>query len=720
MRLTLVVACLCWFMNALWCQTDTTWQLTMPQIEIATQKEGLLRGIPGSVCMIKRAELAKVAPISANEVLRRVPGLHVVDEEGAGMRVNVGIRGLNPDRSRNVLVLEDGIPVALNPYGEPEMYYSPVIDRMSGVEVLKGSGQILFGPQTTGGVINYITANPPDEPEGRIKMVVGQQGYVSALASYGATIDRVGVQTTLLHKRTDQLGYVSFRLNDFATKLRFSLNKRANVGIKLGFYDETSDATYIGLTQSMYEAGDQDFVRMAPDDFLAVRRYSASVTHQYRPSARFKISTTAYGYTTTRNWQRQDFSSSATASNRTGVVWGNPALAGSAVYMQNQNAHRNRQFEVAGVEPRVQYDYALAGRNATLEGGIRYLYERAFEQRLNGTKANALSGALVEDEVRTGHAFSAFAQQKWQLAQRFALTGGLRMEVYDYERHLLRNTFTVNGRTAVMDTSIRASNTVHAFIPGIGFNYNLYENATLFGGLHKGFAPPRVKDAISTQGAVYQLEPENSWNAELGLRGQHAEWLRYEFTAFYLDFSNQIIPVSLSSGGAGVGLVNGGRTLHRGIEVGYVWELGKMLGWEHWQWTWQANATWLSATFNETRLVENINIDGNRTPYAPDYTVNASLHAEWKQRIGMQLTGAFVGAQFGDEVNTLTPAANGRTGKLPNYHVWDANAYFKTKRCHFNLSIKNLTNERYIASRRPQGIRVGLPRFVSAGVEWRF
>lgn len=126
----------------------------MPQFAIIADKDRIFSKVPGSVAFIDQETIKNLKPISGNEILRRVPGLHVVDEEGLGMRVNIGIRGLYPDRSRSVLMLEDGVPVALAPYGEPEMYYTPAIDRMAGVEILKGSGQILYGPQTIGGVVN--------------------------------------------------------------------------------------------------------------------------------------------------------------------------------------------------------------------------------------------------------------------------------------------------------------------------------------------------------------------------------------------------------------------------------------------------------------------------------------------------------------------------------------------------------------------------------------
>ena len=158
--------------------------LEFPQISVIGIGRASLQRIPGSGTLISSARLLNTKPLSGNEILRQVPGVHVQEEEGLGLRANISIRGLNPDRSRTVLMLEDGVPVALAPYGEPEMYYTPPIDRMSGIEIVKGSGSILFGPQTVGGVINYITVNPRLAPEGRLIFRGGQNGLFVAQGQF--------------------------------------------------------------------------------------------------------------------------------------------------------------------------------------------------------------------------------------------------------------------------------------------------------------------------------------------------------------------------------------------------------------------------------------------------------------------------------------------------------------------------------------------------------
>ncbi len=177
----------------------------LDQVLVSGSRIGLLRYLPGSASIVTQADLRASIPLSGNEVLRNIAGLHVVEEEGAGLRANIGIRGIDPDKSRNVLILEDGIPVALAPYGEPEMYFTPSIDRMSGIEVLKGNGSILFGPQTIGGVINFLTADPPADFQGMASIQAGEEGFYNARFSVGNTIDNFGFKVDFQRKQAEIL-----------------------------------------------------------------------------------------------------------------------------------------------------------------------------------------------------------------------------------------------------------------------------------------------------------------------------------------------------------------------------------------------------------------------------------------------------------------------------------------------------------------------------------
>jgi Fe(3+) dicitrate transport protein len=149
--------------------------------------------IPGSVEIIDKETLENSRVFTSSEALRKVSGVNVRDEEGFGLRPNIGIRGLNPTRSTKVLLLEDGIPLTYAPYGDNASYYHPPIDRFESVEVLKGSGQILYGPQTIGGVVNFITRTPPEKSSGSLTLTGGSRDYLNGHLTYGGTFNGTGL-----------------------------------------------------------------------------------------------------------------------------------------------------------------------------------------------------------------------------------------------------------------------------------------------------------------------------------------------------------------------------------------------------------------------------------------------------------------------------------------------------------------------------------------------
>ena len=136
-----------------------------------------LNEIPGSVERIDNRTLENARVFNFSEALRKFSGVNVRDEEGFGLRPNIGIRGTNPTRSTKVLLLEDGLPLSYAPYGDNASYYHPPVERYESIEVLKGSGQIAYGPQTIAGVINYLTPNPPDKPTFNFKLEGGNRSF---------------------------------------------------------------------------------------------------------------------------------------------------------------------------------------------------------------------------------------------------------------------------------------------------------------------------------------------------------------------------------------------------------------------------------------------------------------------------------------------------------------------------------------------------------------
>jgi Fe(3+) dicitrate transport protein len=679
--------------------TDTlpSARYSIPELTVIGDLRHSLHRIPGSASVISRLEIRDMVRLSANEVLRTVPGVHVVEEEGMGMRANIGIRGLDPGRSRTVLILEDGVPVALAPYGEPEMYYTPPVDRMERIEVVKGSGSILFGPQTIGGVINYVTPQPPATPEASIELRGGTGGMGHLDARAGGWWGRAGAHVGVLHKRASDIRGLFYDITDVTGKAALGLTDRSDLTLKLSAYDERSNSTYVGLTEAMYRAN-PDHANLAQDDRLDVRRLGATLTHEHRLSPTLALQTTAYGTRTVRDWNRQDFT-----------------MQNGEFVFRDSFGSRNRAFEFAGVEPRLRWDHRVLGVPGALDAGLRVHRERTDEQRVNRATADA-EGVLREDEIRTGLALSAFAQNRIRVAPRVEVTPGLRLERFSHERHVkMRAGTEVDDRTGA---------DIFEVIPGIGLAWQTGEDASVFAGAHRGFAPPRTKDAMvytsSGELVALELDAERSWNYEVGMRGGVAPGVYLESTLFLLEFSNQIIPSAQWAGSTSdAAVANQGETRHAGIETALSLNVGAWFG-APGRVRAAASHTFVRARFTGDRQgeMQQLVVNGNRLPYAPEHTLSGSLSVQPTRGWTTRLEASYVTAQFADNFETVEVSADGRVGMIPAYQVWNLSSQWSVPGTGVSVlgAAKNLFDAQYVASRRPQGIKPGMPRQLVVGV----
>jgi Fe(3+) dicitrate transport protein len=671
--------------------------------------------IPGSVDVLEREMLELSRVFTSSEALRKVSGVNVRDEEGFGLRPNIGIRGLNPTRSTKVLLLEDGIPLTYAPYGDNASYYHPPIDRFESVEVLKGSGQILYGPQTIGGVVNYITRTPPERTSGSLTLMGGNRDYFNGHADFGGTFGNTGLLFDLTRKQGEGArAQHRTGLSDFNFKSVTTLGSRQALTGKFNFYRERSQVSYSGLTEAEY-AADPRANPFFNDRFYG-DRFGASATHAVVFNANATLATTVYGSYFRRHWWRQS-SNSAQRPNRLGVDPDCRSFADLNTTCGNEG--RLRTYYFFGVEPHLNVRHKLFGVRSETDFGVRAHYETQDRLQKNGDLPNSRDGVLAEDNERRNQAYSGFVQNRF-LFEKFTVTPGVRVEHIEFRRtnRLANGGLGVSGRTALTQV-----------IPGLGVSYQPAARLTVFAGVHRGFAPPRTEDIINNAtGGSIELDPELSWNYELGFRTAPRRGLRFEATLFRMNYENQIVPASLA-GGVGSALTNGGSTLHQGAEFTGRVDSGTLLGNRHnfylrVAYTFLPTAKFTGARFSNIAGFTNVRITGNRLPYAPENLVNANFGYSHPSGIDALVEGVYVGRQFGDDLNLLAPPPGRRDGQLglvPGYAVWNATVNYNVEqlRSTFFVTAKNLFDRTYIVD-RARGILPSSPRLVQAGLKFRF
>ncbi|MBS1806590.1 MAG: TonB-dependent receptor [Acidobacteria bacterium] len=683
--------------------------------EIAATPEELQR-IPGSVEVLDRQTLDIARPFTFNEALRKFTGVYVRDEEGLGLRPSISIRGLDPNRSAKVLLLEDGVPLGHAPYGDTDAYYHPPIERYSGIEILKGSGQIANGPNTLGGLLNYITPTPPtDGVHGSLTLIGGSRhyfnGYGSIGTSFGEGAGRTGVLFDYLYKRGEGARENMFsKLNDVLVKSVTSLNRDATqtLSFKGNYYGEDSNITYSGLTEAEFAANP----RFNPfrNDFFYGDRWGASMLYTNAINSRAVFTTAVYGAHFKRDWWRQSSNSDQRPNRR-----GNNGCNGLAeLNTLCGNEGRLRGYDTFGIDPRLK----LSSRAGETDLGFRWHREEQNRVQLNNDRLgpNGRGGMASEDNGRKNSAVSGYLQHRF-LFRKLALTPGVRIEHVNIERTNRLVTPNVTGKTNVTQV-----------IPGFGVSLSPTDNVTIFAGVHRGFAPPRPADIISGTGGVVELEPELSWNYEAGLRSLPMKGLRLDAAFFRLDYQNQIVPANLS-GGVGATLTSAGETLHQGVEFAGRVDFGTLVDSPHnfyvrTAYTWIPVAEYRGTRFSNVSGFATTRITGKRLIYAPEQLLNLNFGYSHPKGLDALLEYVYVGQQFGDDLNTVASSANGQRGLLPAYGLWNATVNYRIGGFErfaptVFLTTKNLGDETYIADRR-RGIMPGMPRLVQAGVKFRF
>ena len=663
------------------------------------------RRIPGSLHVLDVQGIENRRVTTAAEVLRGAPGVYVREEEGFGIRPNIGVRGLNPTRSSRVLLLEDGIPLAFAPYGDNAAYYHPPIERFDRVELLKGAGQIAYGPMTVGGVINYVTPAPPGHSSGAITLTAGSRDYLNAHGGWGTTIGRTGVQVDFMRKQGDGArANISSELHDVTAKVVTRMTRRQVLTLRASYFGEDSNATYSGLREDEY----RENPRQNPfrNDFFYAERGGFSATHTYTMSTSVAATTNIYGSTFRRHWWRQSSNSGQRPNDASDPQCGSMANLETTC----GNEGRLRHYDVWGVEPRLRITRRAGAVSAETDLGVRAHFETQDRRQANGATPTARTGDLVENNERLSQAYSGFVQSRLA-AGSLSVTPGIRVERIEYER--TNRLLGVSGRTDLTEV-----------IPGIGAAYQAGSHFTFFTGAHRGFTPPRTEDIISnTTGGSIDLAPERSWNYEAGLRSTPRRGLSLEATFFRMDYENQIVPASLA-GGVGATLTNGGETLHQGVELSARLDRAPLRGARgfgsfHAAYTWLPTAEFRGTRYSSVAGAGTTSITGNRLPYAPEHLLTAGAGYTHGSGVDVNAEAVLIGNQFGDDLNTIAPSPDGQRGLLPRFVLWNAAVNVPVQSFTVFATVKNLFDRTEIVD-RSRGILPTAPRTMIVGVKVNF
>lgn len=629
-----------------------------------------VKNFAGARTVLKKDDIDATGAADIGDVMRRIPGVQSTDNSGtagSSISLNIGVRGLTGRYSPRSTVLLDGIPLAVAPYGQPQLSFAPVsLNNIESIDVVRGGGAVRYGPQNVGGIINFRSRSVPDAPgvvtDASLRYNEysggGQNRQYSAFA--GAQMEN-GFGVALLYSGMDGTDWrvaSDEKVNDVALKFRYQINPHSEVYGKLSYF-EVNSRTPGGLTVKEYNAN--PFQNTRPTDFWSGNRNGMDVGYLNTLSATQEVEIKAYYNESFRQ-------SSLINAARTQLTW------------------QPRNYEVLGIEPRATQRFAAAGMTHDVTVGYRYLRERGDDNNYIQTVSTGANGAtstfLNSTDAHAAYVDDRIAVGAWRI------TPGLRYEHIKSERNDLtaRSVFATDNNKA---------------LPSLNVAYLMSRALTVFANYTTSFGPVQ-NTQLNSQTSANPLIPELARTAELGARWKTST-LSAEVTAFRLKFDNQILQVP---GTTPAVFRNIGATKHDGIETAVDYgfdEAGALAGLN------------VYANYTYTKAVQDSGTTAGLD--VPFYSRNTDTVGA-RYRVGAwtaNLSSTHQSKQYSDTANTVAEAANASVGQIPGFRLWNAQLGWKLPgKPGYELmaGINNIADKRYYTRNVDgnAGRMVGAPR----------
>lgn len=716
---------------------------TLDVITVVGQAEDIPR-IAGSAARVTQEAIRTQDYTNPGRVLQQIPGVYIREEDGFGNFPNISIRGADPGRSSKVTIMEDGIPMAPAPYSAPAAYYSPRIGRMSGVEVLKGSSQVRYGPHTTGGVVNYLSTpfveldgDGTNADEFYLKSSFGSFNTWKNHSYWGQSLQLdsglLGYVLEFNHEHSDGFrsiqgdgGNTGYTVWEPMLKVFFEPETilRQRFEFRIGYTDFRGLETYVGQS-------DRDFAKDPYRRYAATRydvmnseQFRTSLSHVIELSDSVRIESAAYFNSFNRAWYKlHDVNAGGgNVDPATAIGAGSGAEydliigRGAGTWRVRNN---NREYETLGIQTRVDWDFATGPLEHSLSLGARLHYDEEVrfqnDDRYTFNAAGQLTGVVrgapgSQDNRRNSTtALALFLEDEIKFG-RLTLKPGVRYE------HLWQEFENYNA-----DTS--GDGTLSTWAPGIGAIFQVTEDISLFGSYYRGISTPGASANI-----LERQKNEYSDSFELGVR-YYTPKLQTELIGFYSKHNDLIVPDIVGAAG-GTDTSNAGDIEVYGLEAAIRYDpmaesasdwhlpLRAALTLTHAELTSDTPSADVESIFSGGKA-------GNRVPYIPEYNITFGAGVEYK-RLGVYLDATYTPETFGTASNTTSGRApdgspDARFGTADAAFLVDLNVKYRvTDKVRLFAGVSNLLGEEYVASRLPYGPRAGAPRMWYGGVELKF
>lgn len=642
--------------------------------------------------------LSDLTSNQSRQVFAKVAGISLWENDGSGIQTSIASRGLSPNRSWEFNMRQDGADISSDPFGYPEAYYTPPLEAVERIEIIRGAASLAFGPQF-GGSVNYCLRKARTSAPIRFSssQTIGSFGTFNSFQAFSGSAGKLAWTSWFHHRSAEgwrpssryftRSGFVSL-----SYALRPNLNLEANTTLFSMLSQQPG-----GLPDDAFFSGSIASGRNR--NWFSTPWNLASVTLQHTVSELWRYELKLFGNHSERSSVGfvRPINIPDTLNTSTGTY--NPRQT-------DRDFYRN-----LGLEFRSLLNWKAGEKTQLLSTGIR-IFGGNTRRRQLGTGSNGTSFDLNLNSdysrsfnYETGN-LAFFAEQLFQLLPNLSISPGMRLE-------FIRN--SREGRIGLkQEDRLPPEIKDRAFLlTGISLSWKMRPGMEWYGNYSQAYRPvtfAELTPSASTESIDSGLKDSRGFNAEAGLRGQ-LPWLHYDVNAFYLSYQNRI-------GLLGTVRSNIGNSFSRGLEsLIEIHPLKLFLPNEENQTTLSifVSGSWMQARYSgwkDSNPLKNLN--GKTVEYAPQWLIRSGMQVLFR-RISFSATWNYQSEVYTDALNTRAAGANAQTGILPSFRILDLGASLSLFRNYqLKFGVNNVWNERY-ATRRAAGypgpgLMPGLPR----------
>jgi Fe(3+) dicitrate transport protein len=637
---------------------------------------------------------ANIAEKTGRQIFAKIPGVFVYDMDGSGNQINISTRGLDPHRSWEYNIRQNGIITNSDMYGYPASHYSPAMESIERIELVRGAASLQYGAQF-GGMINYITKQP-DTTKAFSFETINTGGSFGLFSSYNAISGKVGKLTySAYYQKRHSDGYRKNSRSDAQSQfvsLTYEFSKSLKIKAELG------RSSYVyqipgPLTDAMFEQDSRQATRSR--NYFNPDIYIPSIVVDWKLNASTKLRLTNSGVFGSRNSVMFD-----AFANVPDVI--DPAT----------NQFKPRQVDIDNFksftsELRLVHQYRVAGLNSYVSGGVQLMKNHLRRRQLGkGTMGSDFDLTLTNPtwgrdlHMKTTN-LAVFVENLLYITPKFTISPGFRME---------SGSTDMTGTITYYQPDALPNSIQHKFpLFGVSSQYKLGTDSRIYAGFSQAYRPVVFKDIIP--GSVLEqvdksLKDAKGYNLEAGINGKIGTVFSYDLSVFQMLYKNRMGTLALSDdqGKAYILRTNTGNTMTKGVELYAEYIPFTMPGitGSKTELSLFTSTSYFDAHYLKGQSVinnENTDVKGNKLEGVPT----------WISRNGVQFTHnklfatlqySYVSELFSDAINTVEPSVNGTRGKVPSYGIWDLNGTFRMgKNYTLRFGVNNFLDKKYYTKR---------------------